>query len=103
MDGIMSMVGLAVAIGVLLACVGMILLWRWFKHWCSRMMGPDPHLAAIHKPIVKFEGFDPSLRERTAVRRQQAAHLTHLAAKVASSPAGTEPRLRVVSSTREQS
>ncbi len=71
---------------------------RLLARWRNR---PDKALAAlIVPPRVVFAGFDPSLRERTAAKREREDRARRAAARIASSPATTGERWRVVGGER---
>lgn len=64
----------------------------------ARLCGGDPKVdELIVPPRQIFEGFDPSLRERAAVRRERADKIRSAAARVVTGTAiPTEAGLRVV-------
>lgn len=69
---------------------------RLLSRWRNR---PDPALV-IHPPVVRFAGFAPELRERTAEKRVREDRARRAAARIASSPELTGERWRVVGGER---
>jgi hypothetical protein len=69
---------------------------RLLARWWSR---PDPALV-IRPARVVFEGFDPSLRERTLAKREREDRARKAANRIASTPATTGERWRVVGGER---
>ena len=65
---------------------------RLLARWRSR---PDPALVIV-PPRVLYEGFAPELRERTAAKREREDRAKRAAARIASSPATTGERWRLV-------
>ena len=72
--------GIGVGIGVVLMVV---VLPRLARRLDVRLTPADQQLT-LRKPVPRFEGFDPSLRERTSERRAIADRAKQRAAKIAS-------------------
>jgi hypothetical protein len=71
---------------------------RLLARWRNR---PDKALATlIVPPRVVFAGFDPSLRERTLAKREREDRARKAANRIASTPAASGERWRVVGGER---
>ncbi len=69
---------------------------RWLRELFGDFDGGDSKLAIV-PPVVKFSGFDPDLRDRTAARRVREADIRKAANRIASAPdRKSASRLRMI-------